>query len=48
MGPALLQGANVDELLKLGVEEGYFTEKDARQNFQFIEPLTLGPEGRRH
>ena len=29
------KGANVNDLLKLGVEEGYFTEKDARQNFQF-------------
>ncbi|MAF96645.1 MAG: LPS biosynthesis protein PseA [Rhodospirillaceae bacterium] len=35
------KGAGLDDLVKLGIEEKFFTEKDARNNFFFYRPPAL-------
>lgn len=35
------KGADLDELVKLGVAEGYFSENDARKSFHFYRPPPL-------
>jgi N-acetyl sugar amidotransferase len=35
------KGADLDELVGLGIQEGYFTEKDMRNNFSFYRPPAL-------
>ncbi len=35
------KGAGLDDLVKVGVEAGYFTEKDFKRNFHFYRPPAL-------
>jgi len=35
------KGADLDELVKIGIEHNYFSEKDARNNFHFYRPPSI-------